>query len=389
VLVDGVQGTVTPGFEAVRERFEALYRGEGDCAGQFCAYVGGKLVVDLWAGPDVSPEDIQGVFSSTKGAGGVCMALLVQSGALDLDKPVAYYWPEFASGGKEAVTVRIALSHQAGLPGVEPQLGVDELIDHERVAGRLAAQVPHWLPGKAHGYHAITIGTIMEELARRTVGMPVWEFFRKEVGEPRLIDFFIATPQSEECRVKLVLPLEPNSEQKEVLTARQRSVDSLSGMAFNAAARRTTASEELLPNIRKVRQAGQPALSGVGSARGLARLYAMCIGEVDGWEPLLTETTRQLVTQIQAVGEDLVLRLPTRYGIVFQKADDRLWYGSHQSFGHDGAGGSIGVADPWYGIAYAWVPRRMTFPGGADERGLELAAAVRKCVSGGARGAGG
>ena len=106
----------------------------------------------------------------------------------------------------------------------------------------------------------------------------------------------------------------------------------------------------------------------------------MCIGEVDGFPRLLTDDTIARVTQIPTVGEDLVLRVPTRFAVVFEKADDRVPYGSHQAFGHDGAGGSIGIADPWHGLAYAWIPRRMSFPGGADARGLDLARLTRRCL---------
>jgi CubicO group peptidase (beta-lactamase class C family) len=326
--------------------------------------------VDLCGGDDVAADDIQGVFSSTKGVSAICVALLVQGGTLDLDAPVSRYWPEFAGGGKGDVTIRAALSHQAGIPGVEPQLTPEQIIDHDAVAARLAAQVPHWRPGKAHGYHGLTIGTIMDELVRRTVGIPIAEFFRKEIGDPRGIDFYIRTPEDAEPRVRMVLPVSPTPEQEEEMGWRDWEPDSLPGMAFNAAVHPT---DQPLPNVRSFRASGQAAAAGVGSARGLARLYAICISEVDGFSRLLTDATITEVTQIQTVGEDLVLRIPTRYGIVFQKADDRLWYGSHLAFGHDGAGGSIGIADPWCGISYSWIPRRMSFPGGADTRGLRLA----------------
>ena len=162
-----VHGTSAPGFEPVAAEFERLLATEGDARGQFCAYRAGRQIADLWGGDDVGPDDLQGVFSSTKGASAICVALLIQRGVLSLDAPVARYWPEFAAGGKEDVTVRVALSHQAGLPGVEPQLTIDEMLDHPTVAARLAAAVPHWRPGKAHGYHGLTIGTLMDELTRR------------------------------------------------------------------------------------------------------------------------------------------------------------------------------------------------------------------------------
>ena len=373
-----VEGSTAPGFEPVAEEFGRLLARERDARGQFCAYLRGQRVVDLWGGDDVAADDLQGVFSSTKGVSGICIALLVQRGALDLDAPVSRYWPEFAGGGKGDVTVRVALSHQAGIPGVEPQLTLEEVIDHDVVAARLATQVPYWRPGKAHGYHGLTIGTIMDELVRRIVGIPIAEFFRKEVGDPRGIDFYIRTPEDVDPRVRMLAPASPTREQQEQAGA-PAPPDSLTGMAFNAA---VFTWAEPMPNIRAVRASGQAAVAGVGSARGLARLYAMCISEVDGFPRLLSDATIARVAQIQASGEDLVLRVATRFGIVFQRPDDRVTYGSHQAFGHDGAGGSIGIADPWHGISYAWIPRRMSFPGGADSRGLGLARIVRECAAG-------
>jgi CubicO group peptidase (beta-lactamase class C family) len=376
-----VPGTTEPGFEPVAAELARLQAAEGDARGQFCAYLNGRPVADIWAGEDVSGDDLQGVFSSTKGVSGVCIALLIQRGLLSLDAPVARYWPEFAAGGKADLTVRVALSHQAGLVGVEPQLSLEELLDHAVVAARLAAAVPHWRPGKAHGYHALTLGTLMDELTRRTAGAPIAEFFRAEIGDPRGIDVFIRTPAQAESRVKPLLPMRPTPEQREELRAGGGwEPDSLAGMAFNAAAGSRGLDAEPLPNRPEVRRSGQAAAAAVCSARGLARLYAMCIGEVDGMPPILSPATIAEVTQIQVVGEDLVLRCPTRFGIVFQKADDRVWFGSHQAFGHDGAGGSVGVADPWYGVAYSWIPRRMSFPGGADPRGLGIAKVLRSCL---------
>jgi CubicO group peptidase (beta-lactamase class C family) len=189
-----VQGFLAPGLDAVRDELAGYVATDSGYSAQFCAYVGGKLVADIWAGPDMTEDSIQGVFSATKGVSAICIALLVQRGVLDLDAPVSRYWPEFSQGGKGDITVRIALSHQAGLVGVEPQVVLDKVIDHDYMASRLAVQIPHWRPGAAHGYHALTIGTLMDELVRRTDGRSIAEFFREEIGEPRKIDFFIATP---------------------------------------------------------------------------------------------------------------------------------------------------------------------------------------------------
>jgi CubicO group peptidase (beta-lactamase class C family) len=373
-----VQGHAEPGFGPVVAEFERLLSAEPDARGQFCGYFNGRLVADLWAGDDVGPDDLQGVFSSTKGVSAICIALLIQRGELNLDAPVARYWPEFAAGGKADLTIRVALSHQAGLVGVEPQLNLEEMLDHPAVAARLAAAVPAWRPGRAHGYHALTIGTLMDELTRRTAGLPVADFFRAEIGDPRGVDVYIRTPEHTEDRVKPVQPQQPTPAQQAELDARGgREPDSLAGMAFNAAVR---PSDVPLPNRPAVRRSGQAASAAVCSARGLARLYAMCISEVDQMPRILAPQTVTEVTQIQTVGDDLILRCPTRYAIVFQKSDGRLPFGSHQAFGHDGAGGSVGVADPWHNVAYSWVPRRMSFPGGGDLRGLGVARVMRSCL---------
>src|SRR3569833_886133 len=377
-----VSGFVATGFEAVAEELEDIVADDPGYSAQFCAFVDGRLVVDVWAGPDAEQDAIGAVFSATKGVSAICIGLLVQRGVLDLDAPVSRYWPEFAQGGKGEVTVRVALSHQAGLAGVEPQLTLEQLLDHGYTAERVAAQVPHWLPGSAHGYHPTIIGTLMDELVRRTDGRPLARFFREEIGDPRGIDFFIEVPPEQEERLRDTLPMEPTPaqlRQSADLLSPAPEPDSMFGMAMNAVHPRASSLLDLV-TAPATRRAGHAAVGGAGSARGMARHYAGCIDEVDGMPRLLTPETVAAMTQIQTVGEDLVLGLPTRYAIVFQKSDDRLWYGSHQAFGHDGAGGAIGVADPWHHLAYGYIPRRMSFPGGADERGMRLAAAVRESL---------
>jgi CubicO group peptidase (beta-lactamase class C family) len=382
-LEGSVEGYLASGFEAVAAELAGLVQGNPAYSAQFCAYVAGELVVDVWAGPHIERDSIQGIFSATKGVAAVCIGLLIDRGQLDLDAPVARYWTEFAAGGKEEVTVRTALSHQAGLVGVEPQVSLDQMIDHEYMAGRLAAQRPHWRPGAGHGYHALTIGTIIDELVRRIDGRSVATFFSEDIAGPRGIDVYIQTPDEQEPRVLDVLPtcwsassgqLGPSAGDGAALIP----IDSLSGMAFNAAT--AALFDPPISNLRSVRAAGHPAASGTGSARGLAHLYAGCIGEVDGRPPILSPQTVADMSQTQAVGQDLVLGHHSRFAIVFQKVDDRLWYGSHQAFGHDGAGGAIGVADPWHELAYGYVPRHMTAPSGADARGLSLARTVRRCA---------
>ena len=364
---------VVGGYEGVHEKLVQLVEDDPGVVGQFVAYVRGEKVVDLTVG-DVAADDLIGIFSASKGASAMCIAVLVDRGDLDLDAPMAAYWPEFAMGGKSRVLVRTALSHQAGLCGVEPQLTLKQLVDHPDLAQRLAAMTPHWLPGAAHGYHGTTIGTLMEELVRRIDGRSLPQFFSEEIARPRGIDVYLATDDETEARVRPVRRHPSDDPSRPA----PRPVDGLTGMTFNDAAGWGDLRQTLLSNVESVRRAGLCAVGGVASARGLARLYAMAIDEVDDMAPIMTQDTRAQMAQLQSFGVDLVLGMPTRFAIVFEKPDDRMWFGSHQAFGHDGAGGVMAAGDPWHDSAFAWVPHRMAEVPGADQRGFELAAQVRK-----------
>jgi CubicO group peptidase (beta-lactamase class C family) len=371
-----VTDIVAAGYEPVAEQFAGLLAADPDYAAQFCGYVDGVAVVDLTGGPGVEPDSLLGVWSATKGVAAVCVAVLVQRGQLDLDLPVVSYWPEFGQHGKHDLTLRTVLSHQAGLVGVEPQLSLDEMLDHDVAAARVAGVDPHWRPGAAHGYHAVTMGTLIDQLVRRVTGLPVAAFFRNAIAGVRDIDFHIATPRSEEKRVVEMLP----PRYPEGRPPAPVEPDSLAGMALNLAG---GAIRELgiLPNNPRARAAGLAAGGGLGTARGLARLYASCIAPVDGVRRLLTPETVAAMARLQVAGHDLVLDKHSRFAVVFQKAGPHLPAGSHLSFGHEGAGGAIGWADPWHGVAYGHIPRRMVVPAGADPNGLALARTLRACAA--------
>ena len=168
VVGSKVEGSTAPGFEPVAEEFGRLLAQERDARGQFCAYLRGQRVVDLWGGDGVAPDDLQGVFSSTKGVSAICIALLVQQGALDLDAPVSRYWPEFAGGGKGDVAVRVALSHQAGIPGVEPQLTPEQIVDHDAVAARLS-EIPVSTSAATRAF-VVLVNMILSPLCNRGRG---------------------------------------------------------------------------------------------------------------------------------------------------------------------------------------------------------------------------
>ncbi|WP_427131732.1 serine hydrolase domain-containing protein [Pseudarthrobacter sp. S9] len=197
-------GFAAPEFAAVRELFDSFLAGDPGYSAQLAVYRDGVRVLKLSGGPGLGPGDITGTYSCSKGAAAFVIALLVQDGLLDLDRTVSSYWPEFAAHGKGRLTVRQALSHQAGLPGVAGGFALDEFTAPE-AAARLAAAAPLWRPGTAFGYHALTIGILMEELCRRTAGTSLQELFDARIRRPFGVDFFLGLPEDQEPRYRDVL----------------------------------------------------------------------------------------------------------------------------------------------------------------------------------------
>lgn len=378
------QGTVAAGFESVREEFAAVAAAEGgDYAAQLVAYLGGERVVDLWVGPEITGESLTGVFSSTKGAAHLVVALLVQEGLLDLDETVSHYWPEFGVEGKQDITLRDVLAHRAGVVGADAGLRLDELADDRIIAERIAGQRPYWRPGTAFGYHALVIGALTGEVVRRVTGETLQQQFEARVRAPYELDFYLGLPENEESRFLTTLPVLPTPEQQAALNAAVTGPESLSGIAMN---RNHPEAVELqdLPNHRVVREKGQASVGGVASARGLAGMYAAAISEVDGKPPLLKPDTAAAVAQIHSVGYDLVSRVHKAFGLGFSAAVDVYPFLGQGAFGHGGAAGSQALADPRSGLAYGYNRRRFAFPGGAAPENGRLLKAVHAAATAGA-----
>ncbi len=203
-----LHGDCDPRFQAVRAEFERNFRERGEVGAAVCVLVDGRSVVDLWGGvADRRTQrpwqrDTLGlVWSCTKGAVALCAHILVSRGQLDLDALVARYWPEFAQAGKEAITTRLLLSHQAGLPTVRQPLQPGGLFDWQYVTETLAAAAPFWEPGTRQGYHALTFGHLVGEVVRRVAGQPLDVFFRDEIAGPLSLDFHLGLPEADEPRV--------------------------------------------------------------------------------------------------------------------------------------------------------------------------------------------
>jgi CubicO group peptidase (beta-lactamase class C family) len=373
-------GTTVRGFEPVRLQLDAYLLEDAAYSAQLAVYWKDELVVDLVGGADLDSTSVTGVFSVSKGVAGIVIAILVQRGDLDLDAPVAAYWPEFEAQGKASVTVRQLLSHRAGVLGVHPSFERREVLNSELAAARLASSHPQWVPGSTFGYHGLTMGIFMEELVRRITNRSLQAFYEEEIRQPRDIDFYLGFPAAEERRFRALLPMKPTAAQQAAMDHGPSSNDSIASLAFNSLhSSDLPLDSKLSPNHREVRAAGPSALGGIGSARGLATVYAAATGNVGG-PRLLDEATVSKFSQQQSWGHDRVLNVDMCFGVVFMKPQPRMDFGSYQAFGHDGAGGAIGFADPLYGTTFGYIPMPMQYPGGADPRAVRLSQIVRSCV---------
>lgn len=374
-------GTVAPGFEAVQNELDAMLLTDPGYSAQLTAYWKDEVVVDLVGGADLDADSVTGVFSCTKGAAAIVLATLVESGELDLDATVASYWPEFARHGKQAVTVRALFSHTAGLVNADGGLMLDEILDSRGGAAKLAEQMPHWRPGSAIGYHGITIGIFAEELVRRITGGSLQELYETQVRAPRDIDFYLGFPKEQEARFRPVLPVRPTPAEAAEIAASPTSPDGLTALAYNAIGSEFVPDRgPFSPNDRALRAAGPAAVGGIGSSRGLARLYAAVLGHVGA--PLLSDDTVRAVSQQQVWGHDRVLNVDMSFAILFMKPQPRMEFGSYRAFGHDGAGGAIGFADPLHDLAFGYIPMPMSYPGGVDPKALRLSQIVRRSITG-------
>ncbi|MBV8980787.1 MAG: beta-lactamase family protein, partial [Acidimicrobiia bacterium] len=213
-----VHGRCDSRFEAVRGAFARNFEELGDVGAAVAVRVDGEPVVDLWGGlADAAAEKpwdedtLALVFSTTKGWTAVCALLLWERGVLDIDAPVASVWPEFAAAGKQSITTRQLLSHQAGLPAFDEPMTIEECHDLDIVSARLAGQSPRWEPGTAHGYHAITYGWLVGEVIRRVSGRTVGQLFAEEVADPLELDTHIGLQALDFPRVAKLLPMDLNN----------------------------------------------------------------------------------------------------------------------------------------------------------------------------------
>lgn len=395
-----IRGSVEAGYEPVREAFERNFVENGDIGAGFCLYVDGAKVVDLTGGvrdTDGTAYDdttLQLVFSSTKGVTATCAHLLVQRGELDLDAPVADYWPEFSAAGKADIPVRWLLSHQAGLVDVDRAMTVEEALDWTTICDALADSPPLWEPGTGYGYHAVTYGWLVGEVVRRVAGVDFGEFVRREISEPLGLDLWVGLPDEEQHRVSPLInsgmPGLPTPEPAGDADS-QTDAPSLVGMLDmllgegNLLGRALTApggafADDQVWNEARVRSAQIPAANGVTNAASLARMYAGLVSEVDGVRLLDADTLeRAIAPQVSGPSTVPLLDIPFALGFMTHSPLSPLLDG--RSFGHYGAGGSLGFADPDRRVAGAYVMNAAQLAIAGDARTLGLLAAVDQVVN--------
>ena len=379
-----VDGVVEAGWGGVREAFVANFEERGEVGASVCVYAHGTKVVDLWggvadpaSGRPWQQDAIVNVFSSTKGVTAVGANLAIERGLLDPDATVATYWPEFAAAGKEAITVRQVLSHQAGLPLVEAELTLEEALSWEPVVTALAAQAPLWEPGTQHGYHMRTYGWLTGELLRRTTGRTPGTFLREEVAAPLGLDFWVGLPEAEEPRVATLVP--PSTSIRDALAPFGDSL-LLARVIANPGGH---FDYDDMWNRRELRACELPSSNGIGDARSLARLYASCIGDgVDGRRTLSPATVAAGTTE-QVRGPDAVIMAETCFGLGFMLGKSFGPANPSTCFGHAGAGGSLAFADPASGLAFGYVMNDLRFDTTGDPRSETLVRAARAALGAG------
>jgi CubicO group peptidase (beta-lactamase class C family) len=363
-----VQGFTTDKFEGLRAVLADQIDSGQDLGASVAVHLQGEVVCDIWGGfadpAKTTPwgrDTIVNVWSTTKTMTFLVALMLADRGELDLDSPVATYWPEFAANGKDGVLVRNLMGHTAGLSGWTEPLAVEDLADWDRCTSALAAQAPWWEPGTASGYHAVTQGYLIGEVVRRITGVSIGEFFRTEVAEPLGADFHIGVPEEADGRVSIVIPPPPptfGENDPSSITVRTFSSPPVTGE---------------LPAARWWRACEIPAANGHGNARSVALVQSIVAngGEANGIQ-FLRPSTLDRIFETQADGNDLVLQVPLRFGMGYGLGSDLMPLPPRACF-WGGYGGSVVIMDLDQRFTVSYVMNRMAPELLGDTRGANIA----------------
>lgn len=385
-----IAGEVQPGFEEVGLEFKRNFQGRGELGAACTIYHKGQKVVDLWGGYRKDKLEWERdtktlIFSATKGIAAVVLAKLHSQGLLDYDEKISSYWPEFAQNGKEEITIRQLLTHQAGLVLLDQKLDVAQLDKLDRTAAIIAGAKPLWQPGKYQGYQAGTVGFYMGELVRRLdrQGRSLGRYFQDEIAQPLGLDFYIGLPDSvadgKVSQIKMINPLLALFNLGKMPAGMRKAVLNFNSLFMKSA----TVVKGYNPNKRETWRVEQPSGNGIGTSRAVAKLYSILAG--GGTEIGLSPGT---FAQLNALPDrpsegcmDKVLNIQSRYGLGFMKPDPVFAFSPNaRAFGFLGATGTFAFADPHGEIGYAYLTRKMGYYGVNDPREGKVREAMYRCI---------
>jgi CubicO group peptidase (beta-lactamase class C family) len=362
-----IEGEVDKRFENVRKAFAENFETRGELGAAVAMVIDGRPVVDLWGGyfdkaknRSWNRDTLVNVYSTTKGLTATCAHRLIDQGKLDPDEAVSRYWPEFAQAGKKDLPVRYLLSHRAGLPAIRKVLAEEALFDWDTMAAALAEQEPWWQPGTKHGYHALTIGWLVGEVIRRITGKGLGKYFREEIAEPLKLDCHIGLAAAHDSRVSdLLASPPPGPDEPNLFVEAMKEPEGATAKAF---LNPPVLTKPNLVNTRSWRGAELGAANAHTTARSLARLYGSLArgGEIDGYRVVRPEALERFYAE-QSYGPDQVLmQMPTRFSMGFMLSQPGAMFGPHRkAFGHPGAGGSLGFADPQTKVGFGYTMNQM------------------------------
>lgn len=371
-----LRGHVATGFEPVAEAFLANWTDHDEIGAGFALTLEGEAVVDIHAGwadrkktRDWADDTLVPVYSTGKAVAALVMARLVDKGLLAYDAPVSDYWPEFAGGGKSAVTVAQALSHQAGLSGISEEMDAGDWFNAALIEDRLARQRPLWELGTGSGYHPVTFGFIADALARRTDGRSIGAILREDICGPHGIDFHVGLPESEHARTAEHAMPKQLPALGEINPIRELAFLK----AWSSPGRR---------GATEWRMAEFPAANAHATAGAIARLMSVYArkGQFNG-KRFISEATLDALMAERVRGEDKVLPFDLSWGAGVMRNVTPGFYGpTPESVGHSGWGGSCAFADPVKGLSGAYVMNRQHHHLAGDPRPMRVIAAVYECL---------
>jgi len=387
----GINDKVEDGFELVRDVFKSNFEQNNECGSAVSVFLKGRKVVDLWGGYQDAEhqrpwtaDTITTVFSATKGLSSACLAMAHSRGWLDYDATVASYWPDFAAGGKEGITVRQLLSHQAGLSALDVKLDNALMADKDRLAGFLARQEPKWEPGTRHGYHSFTLGFYQSELLKHVdpKRRRLRTFFQEEVAEPLGLTFHMGLP--DDFPDNQIAPIQGFTKMQFIMAQLPNlAPQMLLGIMWPG----SIVSKTLMnPKMNDPAEWDSPALrrienasaAGMGTARALATIY----GDLawDGQRLGFTDATRAELARpaiLPSGGDrDLIWHRGTRYHLGFMKSCELMELPNEQAYGMMGASCADGFADPKTGLGFGFVTNKMSLNSFAEPRRWNLVRAV-------------